>query len=305
MKAQYPVGIHERHPHRRIRRRGEGRRDHRRMQEDGHRRPAAPPSTNRSAASPASAPTRSRRSRTTTGALPSASASTPSRTSAPTSPTPSSRSARSAGTSNRFPTSSTASSTRNLNKKSLEAMIKSGAMDDLGERGNLFANLEDMLAYNHEAAKQNQNQVSLFGGAAAIAMPSFKLKETPPAAAAEKTALGKRTARPLYLGPSPSTALREKLESRDMNIKKIHEAVGKRHAGDRRRHHRLGAHHHHQEQRPHGLPEDHRSLRHHRGRWSSRNCSRITPTCSWPRNASPCRAKSPSATAKRASPSTP
>ena len=51
---------------------------------------------------------------------------------------------------------------KNLNKKSLEALIKSGAMDAFGERGELLANMETMLEYNKE--RQNiGSQVSLFG----------------------------------------------------------------------------------------------------------------------------------------------
>jgi len=43
-------------------------------------------------------------------------------------------------------------------------MIKSGAMDEFGDRGILLSNLEDMLAYNKELGKQAENQTSLFGG---------------------------------------------------------------------------------------------------------------------------------------------
>ena len=36
---------------------------------------------------------------------------------------------------------------RNLNKKSLEALIKTGALDELGERGAMLANIENLLSY--------------------------------------------------------------------------------------------------------------------------------------------------------------
>src|SRR3989338_5428931 len=82
---------------------------------------------------------------------------------------------------------------KNLNKKSLEALIKSGSMDDLPdgkqnkcERGVLMSNLEAMLAYNHEASKQDKNQISLFGGSTAIAAPAFKLQGGTAATQAEK-----------------------------------------------------------------------------------------------------------------------
>ncbi len=53
---------------------------------------------------------------------------------------------------------------KDLNKKSLESLIKSGAMDSFGERGNLLANVEKFLNYNKESVRSKENgQVSLFG----------------------------------------------------------------------------------------------------------------------------------------------
>ena len=55
---------------------------------------------------------------------------------------------------------------KNLNKKSLEALIMTGAFDSLGEsRGKLMSNLDNLLAFNKEqVAGQEANQDSLFGG---------------------------------------------------------------------------------------------------------------------------------------------
>lgn len=52
---------------------------------------------------------------------------------------------------------------KNLNKKSLEALIKAGAMDDFGNRSVMLANLPDLLEYNKEQLKRPENQHSLFG----------------------------------------------------------------------------------------------------------------------------------------------
>src|SRR3989338_9758086 len=49
---------------------------------------------------------------------------------------------------------------KNLNKKSMEALIKSGSMDEWSDRGVLLANLEDMLAYHRETSTQDKSQVS-------------------------------------------------------------------------------------------------------------------------------------------------
>lgn len=55
---------------------------------------------------------------------------------------------------------------KNLNKKSLEALIMTGAFDSLGEeRGQLLDNLENLLSFNREhVAGKEANQDSLFGG---------------------------------------------------------------------------------------------------------------------------------------------
>ncbi len=79
---------------------------------------------------------------------------------------------------------------KDLNKKSLESLIKSGAMDSFGERGLMLANLEKFLNFNKEEAKNKASkQESLFGGLIASgsevpARPS--LNDAPPAEQNEK-----------------------------------------------------------------------------------------------------------------------
>ena len=114
---------------------------------------------------------------------------------------------------------------KNLNKKSMEAMIKSGAMDEFGDRGVLLENLEDMLAYNKEMGKLAQNQVSLFGGMAEAHGTGFKLKSGKEATQAEKLGWEKELLG-LYISGHPLDRLRKKLESKDINIKKIKEELG-------------------------------------------------------------------------------
>lgn len=109
---------------------------------------------------------------------------------------------------------------KNLNKKSMEALIKSGAMDDFGERGQLLGNLEDMLQYNREISNQAENQNSLFGNLVTENLPGFKLKNYPEAKQAEKL-LWEKELLGLYISGHPLDKFREKLESKEINIKKI------------------------------------------------------------------------------------
>lgn len=66
---------------------------------------------------------------------------------------------------------------KNLNRKSLEALIKAGALDDFGERNQLMHNLEKILDHRKNIG-QNQMQTSLFS----IGLESSKMKldETEP-----------------------------------------------------------------------------------------------------------------------------
>jgi len=114
---------------------------------------------------------------------------------------------------------------KNLTKKSMDALIKSGSMDDIGERGILLANMEEMLGYNKEAGKQAQNQVSLFGGMAEVKAPEFKLKNAEEATQKDKL-LWEKELLGLYISGHPLDRIRDKLEKRDMNIKKIKEEIG-------------------------------------------------------------------------------
>ena len=107
----------------------------------------------------------------------------------------------------------------------MEALIKSGCMDDWGDRGILLANLEGMLEYNNENSKQNANQTSLFGGTNAIRAPEFKLQNGNIATQAEKL-LWEKELLGLYISGHPLDRLRDKLEKRTMNIKKIKEQMG-------------------------------------------------------------------------------
>ncbi len=112
---------------------------------------------------------------------------------------------------------------KNLNKKSLESLIKSGSLDGLGERGVFLSNTEEVLGYNREGGKVHKNQTSLFGETKNATL-TFKFKDATPATKEEKLAWEKELLG-LYVSGHPLDKHREKLEKREVNIKKIKEEL--------------------------------------------------------------------------------
>lgn len=72
---------------------------------------------------------------------------------------------------------------RAINRKSLEAFIKSGATDSLGERGTLLGNIEALLAYHKDqTSRQATKQVNLFGASDHVFKNILKLATHEPLA---------------------------------------------------------------------------------------------------------------------------
>jgi DNA polymerase-3 subunit alpha len=112
---------------------------------------------------------------------------------------------------------------RNLNKKSLEALIKSGAMDNLGERGILLANMDILLEYNKESVG-NKDQNSLFTSLSASGEYSpLHLTAANPASPAEKLAWEKELLG-LYVSGHPLEQFKDKLANQKITVKKIKES---------------------------------------------------------------------------------
>lgn len=77
------------------------------------------------------------------------------------------------------------SHTKTLNKKSWEALVKSGALDKFGERGQLLANTEEALDFTRQHFKdENSGQNSLFGKSLQIG--KLRLRAVEPASKDEK-----------------------------------------------------------------------------------------------------------------------
>ena len=70
---------------------------------------------------------------------------------------------------------------KDLNKKSLESLTKSGAMDKLGERNQILGNVETLLEFARKKQKEKQNgQTSLFSEMTDGTGLNLNLKEYPP-----------------------------------------------------------------------------------------------------------------------------
>jgi DNA polymerase-3 subunit alpha len=79
---------------------------------------------------------------------------------------------------------------KDLNKKSLESLIKCGGLDQFGERGRLLGNMDGLLRFNRDINKSRDNgQVSLFADAPGLKMDNkIKLEQCAPANRREKLA---------------------------------------------------------------------------------------------------------------------
>lgn len=106
-----------------------------------------------------------------------------------------------------------------MNKKTLEALAKSGALDALGERNQILENMDTLLSFHREASDaKNKNQDSLFGSSDKIYAPTLRLKEAMPARQEEKLRWEKELLG-LFVSGHPLEKYREALDRHKMNIK--------------------------------------------------------------------------------------
>ncbi len=111
--------------------------------------------------------------------------------------------------------------TKDLNKKSVESLVKAGALDAFGERGQLLANLDTLLAYAKSAEREaNQRQTNLFGMLPTTHAPRLTLspaEEVPKA----KRLTWERELLGLYLSEHPLSEFRAQLEAAARPIAKL------------------------------------------------------------------------------------
>ncbi len=117
--------------------------------------------------------------------------------------------------------------TRDLNKKSLEALTKSGALDAFDERNHILFNIERVLEYMRDIHARPADQTSLFGLIDNKAsLPALKLMPTTPATQDEKLAWEKELLG-LYVSGHPLEKFKEQI-GKSPPIKTLKErAMGK------------------------------------------------------------------------------
>lgn len=102
---------------------------------------------------------------------------------------------------------------RNLNKKSLEALIQTGALDRFDDRGVMYANIDNLLAFNKASvAAAESAQDSLFGGLG-DAVDGLSLDPSAPATTGQKLAWEKELLG-VYVSGHPLDNYEEELKKR-------------------------------------------------------------------------------------------
>ncbi|HSE56797.1 MAG TPA: DNA polymerase III subunit alpha, partial [Candidatus Paceibacterota bacterium] len=110
---------------------------------------------------------------------------------------------------------------KNLNKKSVEALISCGALDAFGDRGVLFANIESLLSFHKGiTSTANASQDSLFEGLASKPKAVLALKPTEPAPLTQKLAWEKELLG-LYISGHPLDEHQDKIEKSGNTIKTL------------------------------------------------------------------------------------
>lgn len=110
---------------------------------------------------------------------------------------------------------------KNLNKKSLESLIKCGALDEFGKRGMLLANMDNLLEYHREKMNAPKNQDSLFGLMSDIStLPALHLKDAPEITQKDKLQWEKEFLG-LYISGHPLEAYKDKLLTLGPSIEKL------------------------------------------------------------------------------------
>jgi len=112
---------------------------------------------------------------------------------------------------------------KNLNKKSLESLIKTGAMDEFGERGALLFNLETLLRFNKETSALPNHEETLFGSLSKEDFSAKLILDEAPHATMDETLGWEKELLGLYISGHPLDKHKEKFAQHNMSITKLKE----------------------------------------------------------------------------------
>jgi DNA polymerase-3 subunit alpha len=110
---------------------------------------------------------------------------------------------------------------KDLNKKSMESLIKAGAFDQFEERNKLLHNLERMLEIARENNKNgNTNQIGLFANTSVKISHTIKLEDAQPASEFEKLGWEKELLG-LYVSSHPLNSFKKLFAARTTPLAKV------------------------------------------------------------------------------------
>lgn len=114
---------------------------------------------------------------------------------------------------------------RAFNKKSIESLVKSGALDRFGERKQLLENMDRILMYNKSSQREKeQNQKTLFDLSPDVMQEQIALRPTLPASMRETLGWEKELLG-LYVSAHPYTAIAERLKAHLLPVSQIQTSV--------------------------------------------------------------------------------
>jgi DNA polymerase-3 subunit alpha len=116
---------------------------------------------------------------------------------------------------------------KDLNKKSLESLIKTGALDSFSERNLLLNNIENLLNYAKLSEQEkNSGQTNLFGQLPVQHIPKLTLNACPPLDSKQKLAWEKQLLG-LYISSHPLKEYQGILERYSIPFAKLHHYINK------------------------------------------------------------------------------
>jgi len=113
-------------------------------------------------------------------------------------------------------------SPRVVNRKSLESLIKAGALDSLGDRATLLHNIDSLTAYSSRVNKeQNSGQTDLFGDEETAANPTLNLVKANTSIDKREQLVWERELLGIYLSEHPLAMYKDVLAANTKPIKEV------------------------------------------------------------------------------------